>query len=158
MNLHQTVLAAAIMALQAAALYLISSSPSEAALVYRCGHSYQTQACDDSSKPLQRLNDERTTEQLTQALQRQESDTHWLHAYDRARKPRVSAKARHADRAVALSCDHVGRRPFESCADQTRAQSKQPRRRDDEANPKRARPFRARAITPQGVSSGLIER
>jgi hypothetical protein len=158
MNLHQTVLAAAIMALQAAALYLISSSTSEAAPVYRCGHSYQLQPCDDASKPLPRLNDERTVGQLTQALQRQESDAHWLHAYDRARKPHVSAKAQRADQAVALSCDHVGRRPFESCADQTRSRVAQPRHRDDDTRPKRARPFRARPITPQGVSSGLIER
>lgn len=167
MSPRQIVLAAALMALQATLLYLLSASSSRAAEVYRCGSSYQAHPCATGSGTTLVVSDERSATQQRQAqstLERQQRAADALErsnrAWEKAHRPtagkRKSKKGAQAatqpDAPVALGCQKHGRRPFESCADEAADRSSN----HSGKPPAQARPFQARAPKQPPAQAGTV--
>ncbi|HEX5371448.1 MAG TPA: hypothetical protein VFW84_01815 [Aquabacterium sp.] len=152
-------LAAAIMALQAAALYLISSSSGHAGTVYRCGTLYQAQPCAGQDSHALQVDDTREALQVKQAQASMQQQQRWLTQTEKSNRAWARRMARQQASAVALSCIETGQRPFEGCKAQTSARGAQtrphpPRQR---RQPGAERPFVARVPDTQlvGVSSSV---
>lgn len=152
-------LAAAIMALQAAALYLISTSSGHASTVYRCGSLYQAHPCGDpDDHPLQ-VDDRRDTQQLKQAQASKQKQQRWLTQTEKSNRAWARRMARQPVSAAALSCIQTGQRPFQACEDATPARRTRPTgstrsRREAHAQ----RPFVARVPDTQVLGASVSER
>lgn len=151
-------LAAAIMALQAAALYLISSPNGHAGTVYRCGTLYQAQPCAGQDSRALQVDDSRDALQVRQTQASVQQQQRWLTQTEKSNRAWARRMARQQASAVALTCIDTGQRPFEGCDARASARGAQARQHPprQRRRPAAEQPFVARVPDTQGVGASAL--